>query len=88
MAFSAESDSTLLAPIISKESKDSLLVTVDNNMMPDEFIDYARRKADEFDLKHGVIALDFLEKGIFQNNVKERCYECRKIMYHSIQQFA
>ena len=34
LAFSVGSDSTLLAYILSKVSPDSLLVTIDNNMMP------------------------------------------------------
>ena len=38
LGFSAGSDSTLLAYVLSKVSPDSLLVTVNNNMMPKEFI--------------------------------------------------
>lgn len=86
LGFSAGSDSTLIAYILSKVSPDSLLVTVNNNMMPDEFIEYTKKQADKFNLKHKVINLDFLTDEIFQNNGKERCYECRKLMYYNIQQ--
>ena len=86
LGFSAGSDSTLLAYILSRVSPDSLLVTIDNNMMPKEFIEYTIEKADEFNLKHKVIRINFLEDETFINNGKERCYECRKQMYRNIQQ--
>ena len=85
LGFSAGSDSTLIAYILSKVSPDSLLVTIDNNMMPREFIDYTRKQAEKFNLNHKVIKLDFLKNPIFQDNRKERCYECRKLMYSNIQ---
>lgn len=86
LGFSAGSDSTLLAYILSRVSKDSLLVTIDNNMMPQEFIDYTKQKAREMNLEHKVIKLNFLEEDLFLNNVKERCFECRKRMYDNIRQ--
>ena len=86
LGFSAGSDSTLIAYILSQVSPDSMLVTVDNNMMPKEFIDYTKKQAKKFKLKHKVINLDFLSDAIFQNNGKERCYECRKLMYSNIQE--
>lgn len=85
LGFSAGSDSTLLAYFLSKVSPNSLLVTIDNNMMPKEFIEYTKLKADEFNLEHRVIELNFLEDETFINNGHERCYECRKLMYSNIQ---
>lgn len=85
LGFSAGSDSTLIAHILSRVSPDSLLVTINNNMMPEEFIDYTKRQAEKFGLNHIVIDLDFLSEELFQNNPKERCYECRKLMYSNIQ---
>ena len=85
LGFSAGSDSTLIAYILSKVSPDSLLVTINNGMMPKEFIDYTKTQAKRFNLKHEVINLDFLTNETFQNNGKERCYECRKLMYSNIQ---
>ena len=85
LGFSAGSDSTLIAYILSEVSPDSLLVTINNNMMPKEFIDYTKEQAKKFNLKHTVINLDFLKDTTFQNNGKERCYECRKLMYSNIQ---
>ena len=84
LGFSAGSDSTLLAHILSRVSPDSLLVTVDNHMMPKEFIDYTIMQAKKFNLKHKIIELDFLSDTTFRNNPVERCYECRKIMYSNI----
>ena len=85
LAFSAGSDSTLLAYILSRVSPDSLLVTINNNMMADEFIDYTKSQAKKFNMKHIVVDLDFLSDGTFQANGKDRCYECRKLMYSNIQ---
>lgn len=85
LGFSAGSDSTLLAYILSKVSPDSLLVTINNNMMPDEFIEYTKKQAQNFKLEHKIINLDFLTNEIFLNNGKERCFECRKLMYSNIQ---
>lgn len=85
LGFSAGSDSTLIAYILSQVSPDSLLVTINNNMMPKEFIDYTKQQAQKFNLKHKVINLDYLTDTTFQNNGKERCYECRKLMYSNIQ---
>lgn len=85
LAFSAGSDSTLIAYILSKVSPDSLLATINNNMMPNEFIEYTKAQAEIFNLKHEVIELDFLTDQTFINNGKERCYECRKLMYSNIQ---
>ena len=85
LAFSAGSDSTLLAYILSKVSPNSLLVTIDNNMMPDEFINYTKKQAKHYCLKHEIITLDFLKNPEFMENKKTRCYECRKLMYSNIQ---
>lgn len=86
LAFSAGSDSTLIAFILSQVSPDSMLATIDNNMMPHEFIEYTRKQAKGFGLRHEVIKLNFLTDTTFQNNTKERCYECRNLMYQNIQQ--
>lgn len=85
LGFSAGSDSTLLAYILSEVSPESLLVTIDNNMMPREFINYTKQQAQKIGLKHKIIKLNFLEESTFINNRKERCYECRKQMYANIQ---
>ncbi|OED30658.1 ATP-dependent sacrificial sulfur transferase LarE [Methanosphaera sp. WGK6] len=85
LAFSAGSDSTLIAYILSQVSPDSLLVTIDNNMMPKEFIEYTQKKSKEFHLKHEIIKLDFLEDPEFISNNPKRCYNCRKLMYSNIQ---
>ncbi|WP_323736340.1 ATP-dependent sacrificial sulfur transferase LarE [Methanosphaera sp. ISO3-F5] len=85
LGFSAGSDSTLLAYILSKVSPESILVTINNNMMPKEFIEYTKTQAKKFNLKHKVINIDFLTHETFQNNTKERCYECRNLMYCNIQ---
>ncbi len=86
LAFSGGSDSSLIAYILSKVSPESLLVTIDNHMMPSEFIDYTRQKAKEYNLKHEVVDVNFLEDPKFIANDKSRCFECRKLMYSKIKQ--
>lgn len=84
LAFSAGSDSTLIAYILSKVSPQSILVTIDNNMMPKDFIKYTQKKAEEYNLKQDIIKIDFLKDSEFIENNPKRCYNCRKIMYSTI----
>lgn len=86
LGFSAGSDSTLLALILSRVSPDSLLVTIDNNMMPKGFIEYTVKKSKEFNLKHKIIKLNFIEDPEFISNNPKRCYNCRNLMYKNIQE--
>lgn len=86
LGFSAGSDSTLLAFILSRVSSDSLLVTVDNNMMPNGFIEYTVTKSKEFNLKHEIIKLNFIEDPEFISNNHKRCYNCRNLMYKNIRE--
>ncbi len=84
LAFSAGSDSTLLAYILSEVSADSLLITIDNGMMSPKFLEYTTKKAKEFSMKHKIIRLNFLDDPTFISNNHERCYNCRNIMYSNI----
>ncbi len=86
LAYSGGSDSTVLAYILSKVSPESLLVTIDNNLMPRGFIDYTISSASEFNLEHKIIKLNFLEDSEFIENNPSRCYNCRKLMYSNIRQ--
>lgn len=88
LAFSAGSDSTLIAYILSQVSPNSVLVTIDNNMMPKDFINYTKEKAKELNLKHDVINVNFLKNPEFISNNQKRCYNCRKIMYLKIQELS
>ena len=88
LAFSAGSDSTLIAYILSQVSPNSVLVTIDNNMMPKDFINYTKEKAKELNLKHDVINVNFLKNPEFISNNQKRCYNCRKIMYLEIQELS
>ena len=53
--------------------------------MPKEFIAYTTKKAKEFNLKHEIIELDFINDPEFISNNSKRCYNCRKLMYENIQ---
>lgn len=85
LGFSAGSDSTVLAYILSEVSPQSLLVTIDNTMMPEGFIEFTESQAKLFGLEHEVITLNFYEDPEFLQNKQNRCYECRKKMYSNIQ---
>lgn len=84
LAFSGGSDSTLLAYILSKVSPKSTLITIDNNMMPENFIENTKLISEKLGLKHKVIKKDFLNMSKFKTNTPSRCYDCRKIMYTEI----
>ena len=86
LAFSGGSDSTLIAYILSRLANDSLLVTIDNNMMPENFIKHTQQMAEKLNLKHIIINKDFLSDPKFIANDEKRCYMCRKCMYQSIKQ--
>lgn len=86
LAYSAGSDSNLLAYILSQVSPNSLLVTVDNKLFSEEFITYSQRQAQKYKLKHKIIKLNFLENEEITRNDSMRCYHCRNLMYQSITQ--
>ena len=49
-------------------------------------MDFTKKQAEQFNLEHEIIKLDFLKDEKFINNSNDRCYECRKIMYKNIQE--
>ena len=88
IGFSGGSDSTLIAYLSSKVAKDTLTITIDNHLMPTEFIEDAKRTADLFNVKHEVIDIDFYEDEDFLKNDTKRCYNCRNLMYEQIKKIA
>lgn len=88
IGFSGGADSTLIAYLSSKVAKDTLTITIDNHLMPTEFIEDAKRTADLFNVKHEVIDIDFYEDEDFLKNDTKRCYNCRNLMYEQIKKIA
>ncbi len=88
IGFSGGADSTLIAYLASKVSSDVLAITIDNHLFPDNFIKHTQNTAQEFNIKHHVIDIDFYEDEEFLKNLPSRCHSCRNLMYNKIKECA
>ena len=88
IAFSGGADSTLLIHLAKESNADILAVTFDNFIDPSGFVEYSRKRAEDFGVKHEIIELNFFDVDEFVSNKASRCYDCRKLMYSSIKQLA
>jgi len=88
IGFSGGSDSTLIAKIASKVSKESIAVTIDNGVLPSECVTKAREIARKVGIKHEVIVENFLQDKSFQSNPPNRCYICKNKMYAKLKEEA
>jgi pyridinium-3,5-biscarboxylic acid mononucleotide sulfurtransferase len=88
VAFSGGADSSLIAYIASKVSKESLAVTVDNGVMPSDCIGNAVKIAEAIGIKHSVVDEDYLKDESFRSNPPNRCYICKNKMYSKLAEIA
>lgn len=88
LAFSGGADSTLLAYLAKEAGADVLAITYDNQIFPSEFLEFAKRRADELGIRHEIIEGNFLDVDDIVENSPKRCLVCRKIMYGAIKQKA
>ena len=88
IGFSGGADSTLIAYLASKVSSDVLAITINNHLFPDNFIKHTQNTAQEFNIKHHVIDIDFYEDEEFLKNLPSRCHSCRNLMYDKIKECA
>lgn len=88
LAFSAGADSTLLAYLAKESDCDVLAITYDNQIFPEGFLEFAKRRADELGIKHEIIENSFLMIYDVAHNTPQRCLTCRRLMYGSIKQVA
>lgn len=88
IAFSGGADSTLIAYLASKVSKNPIAVTVNNNLMPTDFVKNSEKIAESFRIKHLVIDIDFYKFDDFCKNKSNRCFICRDLMYKRIKEIA
>lgn len=88
IAFSGGADSSLVATIASEISEDNLAVTVDNGIMPPDFIANARGIASKIGIKHIVIEENYLDDTAFRSNPPNRCYICKNKMYSKLVEMA
>ena len=88
VAFSGGADSSLIAFMAHNVSKESIAVTIDNGVMPSDFIGNATKIAKEIGIEHLVLKEDFLEDEAFQSNPRNRCYICKNKMYTKLMDIA
>ncbi|WP_407381197.1 ATP-dependent sacrificial sulfur transferase LarE [Methanobrevibacter sp.] len=88
IGFSGGADSTLIAYLSSKVAKDTLAITIDNHLLPSNFIENTKKVAESFGINHEIIDVNFYEKEYFLSNDSRRCYTCRNLMYSKIEQLA
>lgn len=88
LAFSAGADSTLLAYLAKESDCDVLAITYDNQIFPEGFLEFAKRRADNFGIKHEIIENSFRDMHDVAHNTPQRCLTCRRLMYGSIKQVA
>ena len=88
IGFSGGADSTLMAYLSSKVSKDTLAITINNHLFPTGFIENTERAAKSFGIRHEIIDIDFYDDEQFLSNDSRRCHTCRNLMYSKIDEMA
>ncbi|MBE6502801.1 MAG: ATP-dependent sacrificial sulfur transferase LarE [Methanobrevibacter sp.] len=88
IGFSGGADSTLISYLASKVSKDVLAITINNNLMPTNFVENTQKLAKLFNIKQEIVNINFYEDETFCKNDSERCYYCRNLMYSQIENIA
>lgn len=88
IGFSGGADSTLIAYLSSKVSKNTLAITIDNNLMPSGFVENTAKICESFGIKHKVVNINFYDDESFLTNDSKRCFTCRNLMYSTIEKVA
>lgn len=88
IGFSGGADSTLIAYLSSKVAKDTLAITIDNHLLPRDFVENTKKVTDKFGIKHEIIDINFYNDEKFLSNDSGRCYSCRNLMYSKIEEHA
>jgi uncharacterized protein len=81
VAFSGGADSTLLAKLAYESALEAVAVTVDNGVLPSDFIGKAQIIASSIGIKHVILKENFLDDQNFRSNPTHRCYICKNKMY-------
>ena len=88
IGFSGGADSTLIAYLSSKVAKDTIAITINNHLMPSDFIENTKKTAESFGIRHEIVDINFYEDEDFLKNSAKRCFTCRDMMYSTIKNVA
>ncbi len=84
VAFSGGVDSSLLAFLSKKFSKETFLITEKSILYSEEEIEEAMQFAKELDIPHLIIERNPLSDEYFRSNPEDRCYICKSGLYRTI----
>ncbi len=84
VAFSGGVDSSLLAFLSRKYAKETLLITEESILYPEEEITITNLFAKKHEIPHILIERNPLNDEDFTKNPKNRCYICKKGLYSDI----
>jgi uncharacterized protein len=84
IAFSGGLDSSLLAYLAKKYSKDMLAITIESELNPDEEVSKAKKFAELYEIPLRILKKEPLKNDLFIQNPLNRCYICKKDIFSSI----
>lgn len=89
IAFSGGVDSTFLLKIAHEVLGDkAAAVTVCSELMPREEREEAQKIAQDLGVKHYLLELEVLNQACFKENMPDRCYHCKKIIFAAVKKLA
>lgn len=86
IAFSGGLDSSLLAYLTKKHSKDMLAITIESELNPNEEVSKAKEFAKLYEMTIKILKKEPLKNDLFIQNPINRCYICKKDIFSSILQ--
>ena len=86
IAFSGGLDSSLLAYLAKKYSKDMLAITIESELNPNEEVSKAKKFAELYEIPLRILKKEPLKDDLFIQNPINRCYICKKDLFSSILQ--
>ncbi len=89
VAFSGGVDSTFLLKVAHQVLKDKVVaVTANSETYPISELEEAKKRAQEFGVKHIIIHTEELSQEEFINNSPRRCYFCKKELFSKLKEIA
>ncbi len=88
IAFSGGADSTLISYLAQKVCHKPLAITINNQLMPHNFIKNTKKICKKLKIKQKIININFYKNKQIIKNPPNRCYLCRDEMYKAIQKTA